>query len=149
MSDNNQRHRLTVSGTLQAPWQVEHGFARIVDGLQLGYIFTYASRLPFNIVTGNDRNFDTNFNDRPVGIGRNTGRGFDFASFDVRLSKRFRFTERVSIDALAEGFNILNRSNLQLPNNTFGTGTTPLPSFGQATAASDPRQLQFGLRLNF
>jgi hypothetical protein len=149
LTDNDQRHRLTVSGTLQTPWQVDHGFGRIFDGFQLGYIFTYASRLPFNIVTGNDRNFDTNFNDRPVGIGRNTGRGFDFASFDLRLSRTFRLTERVSIEALAEGFNLLNHANLQLPNNTFGTGTTPLASFGQATAASDPRQFQFGLRLNF
>jgi hypothetical protein len=44
---------------------------------------------------------------------------------------------------------MLNRTNLQLPNNTFGTGMTPLRSFGQATAASDPRQFQFGLRLDF
>ena len=46
----------------------------------------YASRLPFNVLLGTDRNLDTNNNDRPLGFGRNTGRGFDFASLDLRLS---------------------------------------------------------------
>jgi hypothetical protein len=57
--------------------------------------------------------------------------------------------ERLQLETLIEGFNVLNRANLQLPNNTFGTGTTPLASFGQPTAAADPRQIQLGLRLSF
>lgn len=150
LSDNDQRHRLVVSGTVEAMERVRVGGpSRLLRGFQLSYIYTYASRLPFNIVTGNDRNFDTNNNDRPAGVGRNTGRGFDFASLDLRLSRRFRFTERLGLEVLAEGFNVLNRSNLAIPNNTFGTGTTPLSSFGQATAAFDPRQFQFGLRLSY
>jgi hypothetical protein len=55
----------------------------------------------------------------------------------------------VRLEALIEGFNVFNRANLQLPNNVFGSGTTPLPNFGQPTGAADPRQLQFGLRLSF
>jgi hypothetical protein len=122
---------------------------RSLDGFQLSYIFQYGSRLPFNIMTGADRNFDTNVNDRPVGVGRNTGRGYDFASLDVRLNRRFRFSEQLSLETIVEGFNLLNRANLQLPNNTFGTSTTPLPNFGRPTSADNPRQIQFGLRLNF
>jgi Carboxypeptidase regulatory-like domain/TonB dependent receptor len=148
LSDNDQRHRLVVSGTIEPPAGVK-GSWRILKGFQLGYIFTYASSLPFNIVTGNDRNFDTNTNDRPVGVGRNTGQGFDFASLDLHLSRRFRFNDRLTLEVLAEGFNLLNRANLAIPNGTFGTSTTALPSFGQPTAAFDPRQFQFGLRLNF
>jgi hypothetical protein len=149
-SDNDQRHRLTVSGSFTAP-RIAHSsnLRRALDGFQFSYIFSYASQLPFNILTGNDRNFDTNFNDRPVGRGRNSGRGFNYAALDLRLSRRFRFTERYELEALAEGFNVLNRSNLQLPNNTFGTGQTPLSTFGRPTAAGDPRQIQFGLRLSF
>ena len=150
LSDNDQRHRLSVSGTLEAPRSSGDSLARrAVEGLGFSYIFTYASALPFNIVAGADRNFDTNFNDRPAGVGRNTGRGFDFASLDLRLSKRFRVTERLAIEAIAESFNTLNRSNFQLPNNTFGSGAVPPASFGRPTAASDPRQIQFGLRLDF
>ncbi|HEY8184789.1 MAG TPA: TonB-dependent receptor [Pyrinomonadaceae bacterium] len=150
LSDNDQRHRLTLSGTFEAPGRASQQLAgRIVRGFQLSYIFSYGSSLPFNIVTGADRNFDTNVNDRPVGVSRNSGRGFDFASLDLRLSRRFRLSEKMQLETLVEGFNVLNRANLQLPNNTFGTGATPLPSFGKATAAADPRQLQLGLRLSF
>src|SRR4030095_9901108 len=146
-SDNDQRHRLTVSGTFAvAETRSDSGWRRAVEGFQLSYIFSYGSALPFNIQTGTDRNFDTNVNDRPVGVGRNTGEGFDFASFDLRLSRRIHVSDRISMDVIAEGFNVFNRTNLQLPNNIYGTGARPLPSFGRATAASDPRQLQFGLR---
>jgi hypothetical protein len=144
-SDNDQRHRLVVSGSFEAP---EEG-NRVLRGFQLGYIFTYGSRLPFNVVLGSDRNFDTNNNDRPVGVGRNTGRGFDFASLDLRLSRTFRLTERVDLQLLAEGFNVLNRANYGVPNNTVGPGSQPLATFGQPTSAFDPRQFQFGMKVSF
>lgn len=150
LSDNDQRHRLVLSGTLEAPEQSKaHGVGRVLRGFQFGYIFTYASRLPFNVLLGSDRNFDTNLNDRPVGVGRNAGRGFDFASLDLRVSRRFKLTERVDLQLLAEGFNVLNRPNFGVPNNTFGAGVNPLPTFGQPTAAFDPRQFQFGMKVSF
>jgi hypothetical protein len=150
LSDNDQRHRLTLSGTLEAPTEKRgEGMRRMLEGFQLSYVFSYASRLPFNIVTGNDRNADTNNNDRPTGVGRNAGQGFSFASLDLRLSRRFRLTERIGFETIIEGFNVLNRANFSVPNNVFGTGATPLATFGQPTAASDPRQVQVGLRLSF
>lgn len=149
-SDNDQRHRLVVSGSFQSAMQgKERGWHCALRGFQLSYIYTYASRLPFNILLGSDRNFDTTNNDRPVGVGRNTGRGFDFSSFDLRLSRRFHLTERVGLDVLAEGFNLFNRANFGVPNNTFGSGTSPSATFGQPTAAFDPRQFQFGLKMSF
>ena len=150
LSDNDQRHRFVVSGTLEAPQQGKGGsVARLLRGFQFGYIFTYGSRLPFNMLFGSDRNFDSNNNDRPVGVGRNTGRGFDFASLDLRVSRRFRLTERMDLQLLAEVFNVLNRANFGVPNNTFGSGVNPLPTFGQPTAAFDPRQFQFGVKVSF
>ena len=149
-SDNDQRHRLVISGSLAVPdHKKPSSLQRIFCGFQMGYIFTYASRLPFNVLLGQDRNLDTNNNDRPVGVGRNTGRGFDFASLDLRLSRRFKLTERLDLQLLAEGFNVLNRSNLGVPNNVFGSGVTPLPNFRRATQAFDPRQFQFGMRVSF
>ena len=150
LSDNDQRHRLVISGTVIPPESNSDSRMRqLLDGFQLGYIFTYASSLPFNIVTGNDRNFDTNNNDRPVGVARNSGRGFGYASLDLRLARRFHLSDHLSLEASAEAFNLLNHANLSIPNNTFGTGATPLPTFGQATGTFDPRQFQFGLRLSF
>jgi hypothetical protein len=149
-SDNDQRHRFVLSGTLEAPQQSsDRSATRLLSGFQFGYIFTYGSRLPFNVLLGSDRNFDSNNNDRPIGVGRNTGRGFDFASLDLRVSRRFRITERVDLQLLAEGFNVLNRTNLGVPNNTFGSGVNPIPSFGRPTAAFDPRQFQFGVKVSY
>jgi len=150
LSDNDQRHRVALSGTFEVPaGQTESAIRRSLRGFQLSYIFSYNSRLPFNVVRGDDLNFDTNANDRPIGVARNSGKGFDFASLDLRLSRRFRLSERLQLETLFEAFNVLNRANLQLPNNVFGVGSTPLPRFGQPNGAADPRQLQFGLRLSF
>jgi hypothetical protein len=115
---------------------------------QLAWVLTYGSPQPFNVVTGGDRNNDTNVNDRPVGVARNTGEGFDYQSLDLRLGYRFRMGG-VSAEASIDAFNVLNRPNLLFPNNTFGPGTTPLPTFGLATVAADPRQLQLGVRVRF
>jgi hypothetical protein len=147
LSDNDQRHRLTLSGTLESPAHSHSAPARAFRGFLLSYLFTYGSRLPFNVVTGTDRNNDTNVNDRPAGVGRNTGRGFDYASLDVRLARKFSLGERVNLEAIAEGFNVLNRANLQTPNNTLRPDT--LSTFGRPSAADSPRQIQLGLRLNF
>jgi hypothetical protein len=150
LSDNDQRHRLTLSGTFDTPVGIENSFARkAFGGFQVSYIFTYASRLPFNVLAGSDLNGDSNNNDRPRGLGRNTGRGFDFASFDLRLARRFHVTEKLNLELIAEGFNLFNRANYSVPNNNFGAGATPPATFGQPTAAFDPRQIQVGFRLNF
>lgn len=121
LSDNDQRHRLTVSGVVDGPSRVRSPLSSVLAGFQLSYIFTFESGYPFNLLTGNDRNFDTSVNDRPVGVGRNTGKGFDFSSLDVRLSRRFKASERVWIEATAEMFNTLNRTNFQPPNRVFGS----------------------------
>jgi hypothetical protein len=148
-SDNDQRHRLVLSGVVDVPTAAGTGWRRLGRGLQLGWVFSYTSALPFNILTGNDRNNDTNANDRPVGVARNAGVGFDFASLDLRLGRRFSVGGGRQLEALVEAFNVLNRPNYQLPNNTFGPGAAPRPGFGDPTAAADPRQIQFGLRASF
>ena len=131
-SDNDQRHRLALSGTLTT-----HGWL-------FSYIFSYSSALPFNIQLANDRNGDTNFNDRPEGVGRNAGEGFAYRSLDLRLSRTFPVSHGVSVEAIVDAFNVLNRANYQVPNNIITS-----PTFGNPTAVNDPRQLQFGLRILF
>jgi hypothetical protein len=146
-SDNDQRHHLVVSG------DVERGLA----GFQLGWVYTYGSSLPFNIVTGADNNGDTTINDRPAGVGRNAGRipCFDdltqtcgMATFDLRVSRPLRFgTQRV--DLMLEAFNLFNRANVVNVNNTIGNGAVPSPTFKQVTAVGDMRQMQLGVRWMF
>jgi outer membrane receptor protein involved in Fe transport len=145
LSDNDQRHRLSLSGTLATmPAASDTLFHRLAGGWQFSYVFTYTSALPFNVQLPNDRNGDTNFNDRPAGVGRNTGKGFDYQSLDLRLSRTFTLVRGVSVETILDAFNVLNRANYQVPNNIFGS-----PTFGRPTAANDPRQLQLGVRLLF
>ena len=73
-------------------------------------------------------------------------------SLNVRLSRAFRLTERVNLEALAESFNALNHVNGVTRNGVFGAGAFPLApsaSFGQTTAVADPRSSQLALRLRF
>lgn len=101
------------------------------------------------------------FQQNPIGgygnVGRNALRGPGNFSFDVGLSRRFKVTERMSLEGRAEAFNILNHTNFVggiSPGGTvasFTTLSTNLSSatFGQPQAAFDPRILQFALKLYF
>lgn len=137
-SDNDQRHRLVVSGVMPSIW-----------GMELAYVASYASAPPFTLQANADLNHDTNVNDRPIGVGRNTGEGFDYASVDVRISRRFAVAGAHQLEVSVDAFNVLNRSNFLIPNNAFGTGAVPPASFGRPTAAGDPRQWQLGVRWSF
>jgi hypothetical protein len=136
-SDNDQRHRLIASGTLRAFW-----------GLQFGYLVSAASGVPFNVQTGNDRNGDTNANDRPAGVGRNTGRQASTRSVDLRISRPWVIGDH-RVEVMLEAFNALNHTNILAVNNVFGTAPTPRATFGQPTLAADPRQIQAGVRWGF
>jgi hypothetical protein len=152
-SDNDQRHTLSISGTLNSPTSKgDRALQKLGNNWLFSYLYSFSSALPFNIVTGTDRNGDTNVNDRPVGVGRNTGEGFGAQSLDLRVGRVFRLSERFRMETLVDAFNVLNQRNNQLPNNVFGTGAFPFApraTFGQATAVGDPRQVQLGLRILF
>ena len=79
-------------------------------------------------------------------LGRNTERGPGLATFDASIFKNFRmpWSEGHKIEFRAEGFNVLNRVNLNNP-----TATRSNALFGRITGAGDPRILQLGLRYAF
>ena len=88
-----------------------------------------------------------------------TGPGF--ADWDFSLLKTTQLTERVRLQFRSEFFNILNHTNLQLPNEVaFSTAPTLVssvytPAAASATAgaisatANTSRQIQLGLKLLF
>jgi len=154
-SDDDQRHRLVVNGAVHTP--MEPGttpWSRIAHGFQLGGTLQYYSALPLNITSGVTTVQGTA--GRPlVGgafITRNAGKGPDFFTVNVRLSREFPIRGRARVEALAEVFNLTNRENVVSMNGNFGAGaypTNPSPSFRQITAVGDPRSAQFGLRFTF
>ena len=61
---------------------------------------------------------------------------------DIRVSKRIHFGDRVALEGIVDTFNFINRFNVADVNPLWNSGQT-------ATAASDPRQLQFALKLTW
>jgi len=154
-----QRHRLSWSGVFVLPYE-----------LRVGTIVTWASPLPYTITAGRDLNRDLTVNDRPAGVGRNSGAmdpevdainrwraenglapvtagdlaGANFFNWDLRVSRAFRLGNGVRLEALVEAFNLTDRTNyLRFVTNA------RLATLGRPTVAGDPRQVQFGLRATF
>jgi Carboxypeptidase regulatory-like domain len=75
-------------------------------------------------------------------LGRNAGVTPLTVFNDMRVAKRLNLSERFSMDLIADTFNIVNRYNVSAVSPLFTNA-------GQATAAYDPRQFQFALKLNW
>ena len=64
--------------------------------------------------------------------------------WDLAAQKDFRLHERQVLQFRTEMFNMPNHVNFQRPQNSFSS-----TAFGKVTAATDARQIQFGLRYEF
>jgi hypothetical protein len=88
-------------------------------------------------------------------LARNMGLTHRYMSLDARLTRAIRFGERLRLDIIAEGFNLFNRFNEAAASpfidnvNTFHQQAGNGRYYSQPTAAFDPRQFQFGLKLNW
>jgi outer membrane receptor protein involved in Fe transport len=76
--------------------------------------------------------------------GRNILDGPGRLSLNVGLSRRFRFSESKALQFRWETFNLTNRTNFNLPQTN-----VDVPDAAAISAAKVPRQIQFGLRLEF
>jgi len=85
--------------------------------------------------------------------GRNIIRGPGYQNWDISLLKLFPISEGKHFEFRAEFFNAFNHYNPEFANaNTIAENTaTELgsPTFGFATAARDPRFIQFALKFYF
>ncbi len=75
-------------------------------------------------------------------LGRNAGLTPWTVFNDMRLAKRLYFGERLNMDLSADIFNIANVYNVAAVNPS-------MYQAGQPTAAYDPRQFQYALKLNW
>jgi hypothetical protein len=66
---------------------------------------------------------------------------------DLRVSRRFSFSDRWSLDVIADAFNLFNRFNVGDVNPLCNPLSTC--NAGEPTAALDPRQFQFALKINW
>lgn len=141
-------YRFVLSGVFHLPL-----------GLLAAPIYEYGSGQPWTHRLGYDRNADGKNSDRPAGVGRNSKEGPSFQSLAMRLSKGFAIGGFGTLEAIVEGFNILNEENFDVNSVNsaeFLSGPTAAnpagvrnPSFGTYRATLPPRELQLGLRWVF
>jgi hypothetical protein len=163
-----------LAGALVDGWQwsgsfqVQDGFPfSLFDGLQRSFASARSNRVdrpdlaagrsPDNIILGGpDQYFDpTAFVLQPAGVLGNTGQGFltgpGLATLDSSLGKTFSLVGRARLQFRLEGFNLLNRANFALPDNTlFQAGGVRRGAAGRIRATTTTaRELQLGFKLSF
>src|SRR5882762_6981248 len=117
LSSDDVRNRIVLNATVTTP-KTWNPFAR--DFL-FGIIGTIQSPMRFTKFAGFDANGDIFGNNDRVGIEpRNTFIGDNFRSVDVRISRKFDFKERRSVEILAEAFNLFNTTNIRFFNTVYG-----------------------------
>jgi outer membrane receptor protein involved in Fe transport len=167
-SVTDQRNRVAFSWiTDPKPFGREHDFlAKLFNDWKFSGVLTYGSVRPIDARVIGDPNQDGNSsNDRLPGYSRNSFIGPDYATADLRLTRRLFLTSRLKLDATAEVFNALNRDNQRVSitddgfqiaqqEKTIGINTFPAyyqrPSnFLAATSSYSPRQIQLASRVTF
>jgi hypothetical protein len=146
-SSSDQRHRFVLEGI----WQPRLNNIAL-DRWMIAPNVTLTSAFPINVVQGSDLNGDGINNDRPLFRGRNDTPGYGFKEVNLRISRTFRFSERHSLEMIAEAENLLNSTNAACSTagctgavvNTFNA-----PDFKRITSATDSRQIQLGGRIRF
>jgi hypothetical protein len=160
---SDQRHNLTVAGTMALPWHVEiAGILKLVSGS------------PIKIQAGPDLDGDTiTTGDLPSGIPMTVGRERvdesltainefrtsvgqppidksllqldPYRSLDARIAKTVRLRGGHRLELLVEGFNLTNHVNFR-PDAVANMNTA---AFLLRTSARDARQIQWGARYRF
>ncbi|HEU5452756.1 MAG TPA: TonB-dependent receptor, partial [Terriglobales bacterium] len=172
-SVTDQRHRLVASWVAAPqPFHRDHpALALLFNNWSLAGVITFGSGRPINARILGDANRDGNdANDRLPGYRRNSFTGPDYATTDLRLTRRIYAGDRLQLELSAESFNLFNRNNqrVQISDDGFlNSAGTFVPGvvvsqgrryaasyrqsqgFLQPTNAYAPRQVQLALRLRF
>jgi hypothetical protein len=172
-SATDQRFRVVAAVSAEPrPFHRGHEvLGHMFNDWKISSVFNYGSGRPVNASVDGDPNQDGNDeNDRLPGYGRNAFTGPDYATTDLRLTRKVRLGERVKLDLVAESFNLFNRDNqrVEITSNglvasattfvqsyvTTGAAAYPgyyeLPSnFMKPNAAFAPRQVQLAVKLIF
>jgi hypothetical protein len=104
----------------------------------------------YSITTGRDDNRDSNLTDRPPGGVANGETGPRYLNFDFNISKAFFLrraggsTSGMNINVFANMTNAFNHVHYGNPS-----GVMSSPNFGKITSASNPREIEAGVRFQF
>jgi hypothetical protein len=158
-SNQDARHRFVANFTADAP---QSTFLR---NFQLSSIVTLQSARPFTLFVGFDANNDGNpVTDRVGNSPRNSYRGDNLETVDLRLARAVHLGERKVLNLSVDAFNLFNHSNIdevfsvygapdfipgQVPTH-FGDGISgPSGAIGAPRTAFNTRQFQLGAKFTF
>jgi len=104
---------------------------------------------PYSITTGKDDNGDGVTNDRPPGVARLSEIGPTYRSVSFNISKAFGIGRNKKSGASNMNIfaNMSNAFNTVNPGTPSGVITSSF--FGKSTSASNPREIEVGLRFQF
>src|SRR6266540_1497708 len=159
-SQADQRHTFVMSFVGRPTFKTDNSFLRhLLNDNQLGFIATANSGETFNIVSTTDLNNDgvgAGNSDRPLFIGRNTGRTPRQLNVDMRYSRFIHINERFNVEAFGEFINVFNINSIFQVNAAVATDAAgnllgPLPDFAKRSGVSalDSRLFQLGFKFNF
>jgi hypothetical protein len=127
--DDDVRNRFIFSGI----WELDnytHGMntyeRAILGGWELAGVFNAQSGQPYTAVVSADLNGDGNSrNEIAPGTARNQFRLPAIYTFDPRVTRTIKVTERANVQLIAEAFNLFNHQNITFVKNTlYATNTT-------------------------
>ena len=144
-SDDDQRHRLVVNGTVNtsmAPatttWERhqprvpgEHdaaGTTRRCRSTSSSGVANLQGTTSRPLADGVDRRRRTSTCGRSSSSRGTPATGSDFFTLNLRVSRAFRISGGVKLEGLVEAFNLTNRVNNLTRNNTFGPGCVSVES---------------------
>jgi outer membrane receptor protein involved in Fe transport len=167
----DRRHRFVLSTSYLLPFE-----NAVAKDWQVSAIFTATSGMPLTAVLNGDRAnvgttnaqrpningdpnenaphtpdqwFNTSVFSLPAAFtygnaGRSIINGPGFQTVNLAISRRIGLSASRAIDLRFEAFNLFNHANFLLPNNQADS-----TQFGKIFSASDPRQLQLGVKFFF
>ena len=165
LSSFDHRHVFTASGTCEiAGWRISPVFLAqsgapftVNLGVDQANIGAGPAQRPNQVRDPNlsasqrspDRWFDTTAFALPApftfgSAPRNSVIGPGFSTTDLSVARTFKVGGMRELEVRWEIFNLFNKANFDVPNRIFGT-----PNFGRIFSAKEPREMQFGVKLNF
>jgi carboxypeptidase family protein/TonB-dependent receptor-like protein len=173
---------LSPGGELATEWGAANGDvhnrfnffvnSQAIRNLNANLGFNMSTAPPYTIRTGFDDNGDLVFNDRPIGVARNTARAEGQWTLNANFNYMFQFGKRrvqlppgIRIDGTGGQFSVstvqqqgaryrlgLNVSIQNLTNHANYTGFSGVmtsPLFGTPTAILGTRKIDIGMNFNF
>ncbi|MGC2109450.1 MAG: carboxypeptidase regulatory-like domain-containing protein [Candidatus Korobacteraceae bacterium] len=171
-SVTDQRNRFIAAWVAEPKFHFDQStLSRLANNWKVSSVLTIGSGRPINATMAGDPNGDGNiYNDRLPGYSRNAFVGPDYATTDLRITRSLRCGEHLTLNLVAESFNMFNRTNarVQISDDGYYNSAGQFVAYSTSvkgklypgmflvnsqflmpTNAYAPRQVQFALRLSF